>query len=397
MHEPCIDAADLAAWAKILIDHSLGGVAPGERVMLKGEPVCWPLLEVLERDVILAGGLPDVLLVPPNNERGRVWSAAMAAHGTREQIAATPAWHRDRYESMTKYVEVLGAEDPAAYASLTAPQRQALAQVDEPFWALRLARRWVLTLYPTPAFAAAEGLPFDEYVRFIVAASTADPRPLKAAAERLAPLLEHGRSVEIVTVRPDGRELLLKLDITPSLAALSFGLSNLPDGEVYTSPDARATVGEIFLDLPVYHGGQDMRGIYLRFEEGRVVEHTAEEGGELLAAIVGTDEGARRLGEVALGLNRGLGRALKHPLLAEKVGGTLHIALGDAIEHCFVTDPASAGGKTRLAELASAGVLNHSAQHVDIVADFRPGGCGRRVAIDGQELVVRDGGWLLPG
>ena len=113
---------DLETWAGFLVDHSLGGVGPGDRVMIKGERVCWPLMAVLERRVIEAGALPDVCLVPPNNDRGKVWSATMGRYGKGEQIDAVPDWHRQRYQSMTKYVEVLGAEDPSEYSGLAAEQ-----------------------------------------------------------------------------------------------------------------------------------------------------------------------------------------------------------------------------------------------------------------------------------
>ncbi len=391
-----IERGELERWARILLDHSLGGIRPEDRVMIKGERVCWPLLEVLEREVIRAGAVPDVFLVPPNNERGRVWSAAMARWGTAEQLERVPGWMRERYESMTRYVEVLGAETPQAYADLDAGQVAALAAADRPLAEIRLSKPWVLTLYPTRAFAEMEGMPLDEYARFIVRASTTDPRPLRAAEERLAPYFERGREVRIVTWHPgQRRELELVLDITPSRPVLSYGLRNFPDGEIFTSPDARRTEGEIYLDLPVHYGGRDIRGIYLRFEDGAVVAHDAEEGADRLAAIVETDDGSRRLGEFALGMNPGLDRVLKHPLFVEKVGGTLHVALGASYSECFVEDPGSGAGRERVHELEAAGVLNRSAQHVDIVCDFRPGGCGRRVTIDGVELVQEGGVWTV--
>jgi aminopeptidase len=396
MLEPKIDSSDLERWSAILLDHSLGGIHPGERVMLKGERICWPLLEVLERGVITAGGIPDVLLVPPNNERGRVFSATMASLGSAEQLAAVPEWHRERYRSMDKYVEVLGAEDPSAYASITAPQVQALAAADRPFADIRLSKPWVLTLYPTPGFAAMEGLDLDDYVRFLVRASTTDPRPLRAAEEKLEPLFRDGSEIRVTTAEPGGRELELRVDIRPSIPEISFGLRNFPDGEIFTSPDARGTEGELYLDLPVHYGGHDIQGILLRFAAGRIVEYSARVGGEHLAAIIETDDGSHRLGEIALGMNPGLQRALKHPLLVEKVGGTLHVAIGASYEGSFVPDPGSEEGKARIADLAETGILNRSAQHVDIVADFRPGGCGRRVAIDGVQLAVRDGVWVVP-
>jgi aminopeptidase len=393
-----IESKDLEIWAGYLLDHSLGGITADDCVMIKGEAVCWPLMAVLERRVIEAGGIPDVYLVPPNNERGRVWSAAMARSGSGEQIARVPDWHRARYEHMNKYVEVLGAEDPAQFMGLTAEQSQSLAASDRPFANLRLAKNWVITLFPTPAAAAMEGMDFETYERFIVGASTTDPRPLLEAEERLAPLFDDGSLVRIVTENPhDGRELVLELDISRGRAVMSYGLRNFPDGEIFTSPDASSARGEIFVDLPVNYGGNDIRGIYLRFEGGRIVDYAADEGHEYLAAIIETDEGSHRLGEVALGMNPGFDRVLKHPLFVEKVGGTLHIAIGSSYEDCYVEDASSDQGRTDIERLAAAGVLNRSAQHVDIVTDFREGGAGRSVSVDGVELAPRNGVWEVVG
>jgi len=394
MTQAHISQQDLETWATYLLDHSLGGITAEDRVMIKGEHVCWPLMAVLEKKVIEAGAIPDIFVVPPNNERGRVWSATMGRTASEEQLRRIPAWHRDRYENMTKYVEVLGAENPELYMGLTAAQAQALAAADRPFSDIRLSRDWVITLFPTAGMAEMEGMSMEEYTDFIVRASTADPRPLKTAEEKLAPLFDRGKRIVVETTHPiEKRDLRLELDISPSRGVMSYGLRNFPDGEVFTSPDANSVEGEIFVDLPVNYGGHDIRGIHLRFEGGRIVEYSALEGGEHLATIIETDEGSHRLGEVALGMNPGLDRVLKHPLFVEKVGGTLHIAIGASYENCFVEDPAGSGEKIR--ELAAAGILNRSAQHVDIVTDFRPGGAGRRVTIDGQELKIRDGYWTV--
>jgi aminopeptidase len=393
-----IENRDLEIWAGYLLNHSLGGITPDDCVMIKGEAVCWPLMAVLERRVIEAGGVPDVYLVPPNNERGRAWSAAMARSGSKQQIARVPDWHRARYEQMNKYVEVLGAEDPVQFMGLTAEQSQALAASDRPFANLRLAKNWVITLFPTPASAAMEGMDFETYERFIVGASTTDPRPLLEAEEKLAPVFDKGSAMRIVTEHPhDGRELVLELDISHGRAVMSYGLRNFPDGEIFTSPNASSARGEIFVDLPVNYGGNDIRGIYLQFEDGVIVEYSAHEGHDHLAAIIETDEGSHRLGEVALGMNPGLDRVLKHPLFVEKVGGTLHIAIGSSYENCYVEDASSDHGKTEIERLEAAGVINRSAQHVDIVTDFREGGAGRSVSVDGVVLAPRNGVWEVVG
>jgi aminopeptidase len=398
MNIPKISKSDLETWAAFLLDHSLGGITPEDRVMIKGEGVCWPLMEILERRVIEAGAVPDVFLVPPNNDRGKVWSATMGRLGSEEQLKKQPEWFSDRYNSMTKYVEVLGAESPDAFSDLEAAKSQALAEADRTYANIRVAGNWVITLYPTEGFAAIEGMDVQEYADFIVGASTEDPSPLLEAEQKLEPVFSKGKEMRIVTEHPEEkRELCLSLDLSHSRPVMSYGLRNFPDGEIFTSPDARSAEGEIFVDLPVFYDGSDISGIYLKFKDGEIVDYKAEIGHDALAAIIETDRGSHRLGEVALGMNPGMDKVLKHPLFVEKVGGTLHIAIGASYEDCFVEGANTEEGKTKINELESSKILNRSARHVDIVTDFRPGGCGRSVSIDGTKLEAIDGVWVVAG
>jgi aminopeptidase len=393
--EPKISAKDLRTWAGFLLDHSLEGIEPEDRVMIKGERICWPLMEELEQRIIKAGAIADIYLVPPNNERGRVWSSTMGRHGTPQQLDQYPDWYHERYASMTKYIEILGAEDPSRYADLDPERVKQLVLADRPFANIRLSKPWVLTLYPTQGFAAMEGMELEEYAQLIVRACTTDPRPLKAAEERIAPYMERAKLIKIVTHHPqENRELTLTLNKENSRVILSYGLRNFPDGEIFTSPDARSAEGEIFLDLPVHYGGHDIQGIFLKFQGGQITAYRAELGHEYLKAIIETDAGSHRLGEVALGMNTGMKKMLKHPLFVEKVGGTLHLAIGQSYEECFVDDPSSERGEQRLEALEAKGILNRSAQHVDIVVDFRRGGCGRRLFFDNYEMVPKNGMWV---
>jgi aminopeptidase len=394
---PEIPKKDLETWARYLLDYSLGGIEPRDVVMLKGEPVTWPLLSVLQDRVFAAGAIADVCLVPPDNDRGKVWGASIARHGTAEQIARVPSWHRARYEAMTKYVEILGSEQPALFAELPADTSQALMRADEPFKTIRLLKPWVLTLFPTQAFADIEGLSLAEYAGVIVSASTVDPRALEAIEEPIREIMDRSRTLRVVTEHPGtGKTLELTVDIAGRNIVKCTGKRNFPDGEVFTSPDARSPEGEIFVDLPVFQGGAVIAGVWLRFAGGVVRDWSAERGAEALGRILGTDEGARRLGEIALGMNAGIRSVLRHPLFVEKIGGTLHIAIGASYPECYVDEPASAEGKARFEELVRSGVANRSAQHVDIVADFRRGGAGRAVFLDDTRLEVRDGVWVVP-
>jgi len=365
--------------------------------MLKGEPVTWPLMSVLQDKIFAAGAIADVHLVAPDNDRGRVWGASIARHGTLEQIARTPEWHRLRYEAMTKYLEILGAERPELFANLPEANQQALVRADNPFWSTRMRKRWVLTLYPTQAFADLEGMSLEEYTRLLVAASTTDPHVLAAVEQKLHEALSRTRTVRIVSRCPSrGRDLELRVGIEGRSVVMCTGLRNFPDGEVFTSPNARDVQGEIFVDLPIWTAGTVVQGIYLRFEDGVVREYSALQGEAALRQIVETDAGSRRLGEVAFGMNSGLTRSLKHVLLLEKVGGTLHIALGESAPECYGVTPDDPDRQAKLDALAAEGLYNPSARHVDIVLDCRPGGAGRAVYLDERPLQVRDNLWIVP-
>ena len=385
MTRTTIDEAALRTWAGHLLDHSLAGINPGERVMLKGEPITYPLLQILSEGVVRAGGLPDLYLVSPDNNRGGAWGADMARHGTAEQIEQVPDWLVERYDAMDKYIEILGTAQPDLLRDLPVDGAQAVARATMPLVETRLAKPWVITLFPTPADAANEGLALEEYTDLIVGASTTDHGTMGQLLEGVQAAMARASTVRIVTEHPDGRRLELSLGIGGQRIVVCDGRRNFPDGEVFTSPDARTVTGEIFVDLPIVSAGKKIRGIYLKIEDGRIVDHDALEGAGQLRTIIETDEGSHRLGEVAFGMNTGLDRVLTHPLYVEKVAGTLHIAIGSSYKECF----GEAGGE-ELARAEADGACNSSAVHVDIVADARPGGCVREVWLDDTRLAPDD-------
>lgn len=393
--QPKISQKDLETWADYLLNYSIGGVQPEDVIMLKGEHICWPLISVLQDKIFAAGAIADVNLVAPDNDRGRVWGASIARHGTLEQIERVPQWHKQRYEAMTKYIEILGAENPKLFTNLPDDKAMALMRVDEPYKNIRLAKPWVLTLFPTQGFAELEGMSLEEYTRIIISASTVDPRLLEEVEEGIYQVMKKSKTVRIETQHPaSGKILELQMNIDGRNVVKCTGERNFPDGEIFTSPDANSVEGEIFVDLPVFYSGTTIRGIYLRFENGVIKEYHAEKGQDSLQKIIETDEGSHRLGEVALGMNNGIKRVLKHPLFVEKVGGTLHIAIGASYPECFADDPNSKEGKKLTEKFMKSGQMNKSAQHVDIVTDFRPGGAGRAVYLDDMKLKLENDIWV---
>ncbi|MFC2155877.1 aminopeptidase [Acidobacteriota bacterium] len=390
---------DLETWADFILEHSLDGINPDDVVMVKGEHITWPLLSVIQDKIIAAGTAVDINIVAPDNNRGQVWGAAMAKHGTLEQIEKTPQWHQLRYEAMTKYIEILGAESPSLFANLPTEKAAAIARADDPFRSTRMGKRWVLTLYPTEAFAQLEDMSLAEYTDIIVKASTVDPRSLEQVEEPIFQLMTEANSITLRTEHPDsGKMLELRMDISGRNVVKCTSKRNFPDGEVYASPDANSVTGEIFVDLPVYYDGVTLQGIYLEFEKGVVTSYKAEKEHETLKKIIETDEGSHRLGEVAFGMNRGIKKALKHPLFVEKVADTMHIAIGASYPESFVSEPNTPEGQLEVEKYFQKGMLNRSAVHVDIVTDFRPGGCGREVYLDDTRIVLNesDNLWMIP-
>lgn len=392
-----ISKEHLNIWADYILNHSLGGVDSNDVIMVKGENICWPLMSVLQDKIFEAGAIADINITAPDNNRGKVWGASMARYGSTEQIKKVPAWQEDRYKAMNKFIEILGAEDPEQFKNIKEDLEQEIMKVDEPIKNIRLSKNWVITLFPTQGFADLEGMTLEEYTDVIVKASIVNPKLLEEVEQDIYELMKKSTSVLIKTKCPKtGNQLNLKMSIEGRNIIKCTGLRNFPDGEVFTSPDANSVEGEIFVDLPVFQGGMTIEGIYLKFENGKIVNYSAEKGFEALQKIIETDDGSHRLGEIALGMNNGIEKVLKHPLFVEKVGGTLHIAIGASYPECFVKDPSSEEGKKEIEEYLAKGIMNKSAQHVDIVTDFREGGSGIEVFLDDVKLEQRDNIWIVP-
>ena len=150
---------------------------------------------------------------------------------------------------------------------------------------------------------------------------------------------------------------------------MAYDSHNLPSGEVFTAP--YDTEGEVFFDVPMTINSTRVRGVYLTFEGGEVVDFAAEQGEAEIASVLETDEGARRLGEFGIGMNRGIDRATDNILFDEKMGDTVHLALGRAYD----------------SNLPNGETGNQSAVHVDLITDVSK---ASRIEVDG-DVVQRDG------
>jgi len=225
--------------------------------------------------------------------------------------------------------------------------------------------RWVLTYYPTAGMAQEAGMSIEEMREFYFDSTLVDYGKMEKELKALEKIMDEGKMVHIV-----GKKTDLKIKIEGRLAQACYGERNIPDGEVFLGPVHTDVNGEVYLDLPTIAYGHEVRGIHLEFQDGKVVRAQAEQGDEALQKMLATDPGARYLGEFAIGANYNITRAMKNTLFDEKIGGTIHMALGRSYKE------KRGGGK------------NESAIHWDIVKDMRIP--GSRVEIDGQ-VVLEDG------
>ena len=347
--------------AEILVNYSTR-VRPGERVMINMmETETRPLVEAVYREVVRAGGLPEVYYSSDFLKR------TLMLEGSDEQVDWVPEIESYGMDWADCYIGLRGSRNPYEFSEISsqrlAAHRAAMGKVSRK---RNESTRWVLVKVPNENFAQQAGMSLDETMRFFFDASLRDWEQERRRYRELAAIFESAERVRIVGT---------DTDISFSTAGRKYvagdGEFNMPDGEIFTAPVDDSAEGEIRFEVPAVYANRKIPGIRLRFERGVVVEASADENGEFLNQILDMDDGARRLGEFGVGLNFGIRRWTYEVLFDEKIGGTVHLALGRAYGEC--------------------GGVNESALHWDIVKDLRANGYveldGKRVLENGQFLV----------
>lgn len=210
--------------------------------------------------------------------------------------------------------------------------QKARGQIMKTFMA-RAARqelRWCLTVYPTQAMAQDADMSLSDYQEFVYGAGLLnEPDPVAAwrkAGDRQQGLIRWLTGKK--QVRLTGTNVDLRLSIADRTFERADGRYNFPDGEIFTGPVEDSVTGWIRFRYPAIYGGQEVTDIELWFENGQVVKEKATKGQELLTSLLNTDAGARYLGEWGIGTNYGIQRFTKNMLFDEKIGGTIHLAVG---------------------------------------------------------------------
>jgi aminopeptidase len=362
----------LARLAELIVGYSLE-LRPGNVVRIDAAAVGAPLAVELYRAALRADAHPYV-----NVELERL-PELLAREGSDEQLDFVSPIATAEIDLVDALVSVWAESNTRALSNVT-PERHrrmvaATRRLSQRRWD-RIAAgelRWCGVVCPTQAHAQDARMSLGEYERFVFRACHVEEegdavghwRRVREQLARRAGSLGGARELRIV-----GPDTDLRLLLEGRQWRAADGRYNMPDGEIFTSPVETATEGEVRFTLPAIFRGREVEDIRLRFENGAVVASEAAHGGDFLEALLQMDDGARRLGEAAFGLNYEIDRTTNNTLFDEKIGGTMHFALGAAFEEL--------GGR------------NRSGLHWDLVCDLRAEG---EVYADG-ELVWRAGRFL---
>jgi aminopeptidase len=358
--------------AGILVDYSLK-IKEDDRVSITGAYVAEPLILAIYRRCLERGAHPMIRATLPH--------ASPVLYRTASDKQLEYIWETDRWlvENLDASFSIISETNTRQLTRID-PARQVVARkARKPLMETYMKRsaagdfRWNVTLFPTDAHAMEAQMSLEEYEEFYYAACLVDAddpvAEWRKVAERHAHLIEWMAGRDEVHIEGEGTDLFLGVGGRTFLPA--NGDANFPDGEIFTGPVEHRTRGHVTFSYPAIYGGQSVEGIRLEFDEGRVVDAKAEKNEEFLVKTLDTDPGARVLGELGIGTNYGITGFTGEILLDEKIGGTIHLALGASYPE--------SGGK------------NESAVHWDMVCDLRRGG---RITVDGDAL-MEDGKLLV--
>jgi aminopeptidase len=361
-----------ARLADLLINYSLE-LRPGQLVRIDGGTVAAPLITELYRAAVRAGANAHTRVVIEETD-------VIDVHeGTDEQLTFVSEIERFEIEHVDALITIWADRNTRAFSQADPDRvgrriasRRALTNR---YWERIDAgtARWVGTRFPADAHAQDADMSLDEYEDFVYGACHVRAGEDPVAHWEGVSIELNARARELETFRElriVGPDTDLRLNVEGRSWLAADGKLNMPDGEIFTSPVETETAGEVRFSFPAIFHGRGVEDVRLRFEGGEVVHAEAAKGQDYLRSLIAMDDGARRLGELAFGLNYEIDRFTRDILFDEKIGGTMHLALGSGFKKL--------------------GSTNDSGLHWDMICDLRSEG---EVYADG-ELVWKAGHFL---
>ena len=338
--------------AQVLVRYSTD-VQPGEWVGILGDVAALPLLRAVYSEVVKAGGNPTLMM------SDEYMSREFLRHAGDEQIAWLDPSHNLYYEQADVFIRCNAPSNTHAMQTIPALRTQQLAKARSSWLETRMRRaaegkmKWVGTLFPTEALAQDAGMSLEEYEAFVYKATFADQDDPAAEWRKLGVMqqakIDWLKGKKHVVLK--GPNIDLSLSIEDRTFINCQGERNMPDGEIFTGPVEDSVNGWVRFSYPSIVQGRAVEGIELKFENGRVAEATSRTNESLLYAQLDADAGSRYLGEFAIGTNFGIQQFTGQILYDEKIGGTVHMAVG--------------------AGYPDSGSKNRSSIHWDMICDMR--------------------------
>jgi aminopeptidase len=345
--------------ADVVVDHSLD-VQQGDQVVVMAPPAAEDLVVALYE----ACGERDV---------NPLWVASSSRASRAQLLPADPeefalAEHLEAVaEAADAIVQVRASENVSEISDVPPEKLAARGRSQEPLQDAFDPEDMCITQYPATGHAQKAEMSTAGYEAFVYDAINRDWDAQREFQANMVEILDPAEEVRVVS----GDDTDLRMSVAGMDAVNDDGKTNLPGGEVFTAPVPDSVEGTVHFDKPVVWQGNEILGASLEFEDGEVVDYAADQNEATLEGVLNTDDGARRLGELGIGMNRGIDRFTNNMLFDEKMGDTVHFALGRAIEH---TVPE---GRPR----------NESATHLDMIVDMSE---DSYIGVDG-EVVQRNG------
>ena len=363
--------------AQIIANHSVD-LAAGDTVVVDAHPVAEDLVVALHEVIGEAGAKPLWVIQRTGKRTGRAFLRAAGQAGEvdgsddgRDVEFETPEHELALIEETDVYIAIRAGENATETSDVDPALNTAYNQARRPITEERLRKRWCLTQFPAPANAQLAEMSTEAYENFVWDAVNKDWDAQREHQAQLVELLEPADEVRIVS----GAETDVTMSIDGNTPLNDYGEYNLPGGEVFTAPVPDSVEGTVLFDMPLYYQGREVTDAFLEFEGGEVVQHSASKNEEVLTEVLNADDGARRLGELGIGTNRDIDRFTYNMLFDEKMGDTVHMAVGRAYDET----------------VGEGNEANDSSVHVDMIVDMSE---DSRIDVDG-ETIQRDGTFVF--
>ncbi|MCU4753173.1 aminopeptidase [Halobacteria archaeon AArc-curdl1] len=349
--------------AEIIVDHSVD-VQQGDTVRINAPPVAEDLVVALHELLGERGAHPSL---------GMSSSAATRAYrrAVDPEDLECPAHVLAGAEETDVFISIRAEENTAETSDVDPAVTAAYGQAYKPIQEEVMGSRWVGTQYPAPGNAQKAEMSTEAYEEFVWNAITKDWDEQREFQQQMVDLLDPADEVRITS----GETTDITMSVAGNPTLNDYGEKNLPGGEVFTAPVPDSVEGHVRFDKPLLAQGREINGVELEFEAGEVVDHSAEKNEDVLSTVLETDDGARRLGELGIGMNRDITEFTYNMLFDEKMGDTVHLAIGRAYDET----------------VGEENEANDSAVHMDMIIDMSE---DSTIKLDG-EVVQRDGTFVF--